>query len=249
LPKARSLAKKALEIDEFLAEAHASLAWSSFFLDYDWTASKRGFKQAIELNPGYATAHHWYAMNFMIMNRHDEAIREVKLAKNLDPLSLMINADLGSHLINAGRWDEGLEQLRKTLEMNPQFSQAYFYIGDAYMEKEEYEEAITAYKKASRIPWVAGLLGYAYARSGEKDKAMRILQELEEQSKERYIRSSSVFVIFLGLGEIDKALEWAEKAYNERDPFMPFINLYVPEKDRIRSDPRFNALLKKMNLN
>jgi serine/threonine protein kinase/tetratricopeptide (TPR) repeat protein len=249
MPKARSLAKKALEIDEFLAEAHTSLAFVTFYFDYDWAASEAGFKRAIELNPGYATAHQWYAAYFLIMNRNEEGIRELKLAKNLDPLSLQINADLGSHLIDAGRLDEGLEQLRKTLEMNPQFSQAHMYIGRAYMEKEEYEKAITALKKASRIPWAVGVLGYSYAKSGEKDKAMRILQELKEQSKEKHIGSPPLAYVYLGLGEIDKAIEWFEKSYNERDPIMPFINAVVPEKDEIRSDPRFKALLKKMNLN
>ena len=247
--KAKAAAQKALDLDDTLAEAHTSLGYVCLFYDWQWLSAEREYKRAIELNPGYATAHHWYAGYLAAMGRFDEAIAEMKQAQELDPLSIRLHTELGNYLRWSGRWNESIEHLLKTLEMDPNFGLAHLHIGISYALKERYEEAISAFQNAiklmGRSPRLISSLGSAYAMSGEKDKAEELLHELKEHLKEGDVPQTCIANIYIGLGENDKAFEWFEKAYEERDPLMAFLKTW-PEFEKLRSDPRFNELLKKM---
>ncbi len=248
-PKAKVLVEKALEIDENLAEAHASLAWVQFSYDWDWASAESEFKKAIKLNPGYAMARHWFGAYLSAMGRHDEALKEMKRAHELDPLSLMINNNIGLIYYHQRLFDKAIEQTQKTIEMDQTFSQAHYQIAKAYGMKEMYKEAIAAGRKASDLglPWGFAVLGWAYALSGDRDKAEELMQELEEVSKKRYVPLSSFSWTYLGLGDKDRFFELYDKACEERDPALPWFKV-SPECDVVRSDPRFTELLKKMNM-
>jgi len=248
-PKAKALAEKALEIDEKLAEAHASLAWVQFTYDWDWASAESEFKKAIKLNPGYAMAHNWFGGYLTAMGRHDEALKEIERAQELDPLSLMINNNRGMVYYHQRSYDQAIEQGQRTIEMDQTFSQAHYQTARAYYMKGMYKEAIAAAQKAYELglPWGSIALGWAYVLSGKKDKAEELLHELEEVSKKRYVPLSSFGWLYLGLGNLDRFFELYEKAYEERDPTLPWFEV-MPECDVIRSDPRFTELLKKMNM-
>lgn len=249
--EARTLAKKALEIDDTLAEAHGSRAFNNFIYERDWPAAESGFKRAIELNPGYAMVRSWYAIFLMAMGRHDEALREIRQAQRLDPLTIIINANVGAIFLYQRHYDKAIEQLQKTLEMDPNFVLAHYNLGKAYVMKGMYEEAIEAFQKTRELGliWGTGFLGYVYALSGEKEKAKDLLHELEELSKKRYVSPASEAFIYHGLREMDKTFEWYEKAYEELDPAMLFYKV-CPAVDSLglSADPRYIALLKKMGL-
>jgi len=248
VPKAKALAKKALEIDETIAEAHASLGFISMVYDWDWLTAENSFKRAIELNPGYATAHQWFAHYLTAMERHEEALKEMRFAQELDPLSLVINTLLGWTFYHQGDYDRAVEQLQKTLEMDPNYVQALWNIGRAYTMVGDYENAISVLQKISQLfPWAASSLGFTYALSGKKNEAEKLIHELEGQSEEKYVPPSAIVCIYIGLGEIDKAFEWIDKCYEGRDGWMTWINVY-PEVNSLRSDSRFKNLLRKMSL-
>lgn len=250
-PRAMATAMRALEIDDTLADAHASLAAFYLWHDWDWEAAEREFKRSINLNPGYATAHHWYADCLTVMDRSNEAIAEMKRAQELDPLSLIISTDVAKEFLYARKYDQAIQQCRKTLELDPNFYRVYKYLGLAYAKKSMFEEAITVFQKAKDLsaghPAVLGWLGYAYALSGRKREAQKMLNELEKKSTQQYISSIYFSTIYIGLGEKDRAFEWLEKAYNERSVWLIYIHR-SPIYDSIRSDPRYTALLKKMDL-
>ena len=249
-PPARIAAKKALALDDTLAEAHTSLAQVLYAYDLDFDGSIRGFRRAIELNPNYATAHHWLGIGPLIRSgRFDEAIVEGKRAVELDPLSLINNADLGNDYFLARRYDEAIEQVRKTLEMDPGFYSAYIALGQALEMKGARDAAIEDYQKARALnddPSILALLGHAYASSGNKTEAVKILEQLQELSKQRYVSAYSLAIVYLGLGDKEEALRWLEKSYEDRagtdigsikiDPFL----------DLLRGDPRFEALVEKV---
>ncbi len=250
MPKAKASALKALEIDNTLAEAYTSLAFYRFSYEWDWEGADIEFKKAIELNPGYPTAHHWYAEYLSATGKLNESIAEMKRALELDPLSPIIARDLGEKFYYMRRFDEAIEQFKKTLEMYPNFSPAYLILSRAYAQKGMYEEAIDSFQKAREIPGYTGQpsgLGYIYAISGERDKAEQILHALIKQKKEEFISSGRIAIIYAGLGETDKAFEWLEKACEEHTYFVSHLKV-GPQWDSLRSDPRFKALLKKMGL-
>jgi TolB-like protein/DNA-binding winged helix-turn-helix (wHTH) protein/Tfp pilus assembly protein PilF len=247
-PRAKAAAAKALELDSSLGEAHTSLAFSFDVFDWDWASADREFKRAIELNPGYATAHHWYAWHLIVLGQNDEAIAEMRKAENLDPLSLIISADIADALLIAGHYDESMQQSRKTLEMDPNFALAHYQLGQAWVQKRMYNKAIAELQKAIELSGdnslFASNLAYAYAVSGRKDEAVKILNEL----KNREHHSSNfceIALVYVGLGEKPQAMEWLEKAYEAR--FNPSI-LKRPAFDPLRSDPRFQDLLGRIGL-
>ena len=251
-PKARAAAEKALEIDPSLAEAHTSLAWVRVSYDLDWSAGEKEFKRALELNPNYATGHHWYSIYLTAMGRHAESLAQIKRAQEVDPLSLMINTDLGFVLFYGRQDDLAIEQYHKTLEMDKDFVVAYWRLAIIYAQKEMYDEALAATQKMRELlgdkdPLVLGAIGYIYALLGKRDEAKKVLNELSGLSKHSYISSMRVALIYMGLGQKEQAFKWLEKAYEERDFWMTFIKV-APPFDRLRSDPRFKILLKKMNL-
>jgi tetratricopeptide (TPR) repeat protein len=243
-------AKKALELDDTLAEARTSLAIAVWLYDFDFSQAIKEFQHAIELNPNYAIAHQQYGnITLLALGRFDDVIAEGKRAIELDPLSLVINTDLGVDYHYARRYDEAIAQLRKTLEMDPGYYFAYVNLGQALEMKGARDSAIAEYQKARALnddPSVLGLLGHIYAVSGDKTEALKILDQLKELSKQRYVAAYSFALIYLGLGDKEEALHWLEKSYEDRaGSDIGYIRI-DPLLDPLRGDPRFEALAEKI---
>jgi TolB-like protein/DNA-binding winged helix-turn-helix (wHTH) protein/Flp pilus assembly protein TadD len=248
-PRAKAAALKALELDSTLGEAHNSLA---FCLDgFDWNLDGGGkeFRRAIELNPGYATAHHWYAWHLALLHQYDEAIAEMKKAENLDPLSLVINADLAELLSLAHLDDESIKQSQKTIEMDPNFGLAHNHLGQAYLEKKMNDAAIAELQKAvqlsGRSPTCIANLARAYVAAGNRNRALELLNELKKRSDPGASHASEIAVIYAALGNVDEATNWLQKGYAER--FNPGV-LLRPGFDHLRSDPRFQDVAHRVGL-
>lgn len=249
-PKAKEAAIKALEIDESLAEAHTSLAFIKFRWDRDRVEAEREFQQAIKLKPNYAPAHQWYSSFLIALERFDEAIAEAKRTEELEPLSFTASSHLGWIYYLAGQSDRAIEQCTKILKLDPSSFPARRYRGLAYEQKGMYREAIDEFQKGVKVsgsPLMLALLGHAYAASGQKVEAQRVLSELGDLQGRRYVSSYTVAAIYAGLGDKDQAFKWLEKAYEERDVWL--MNLKVdPVFARIRSDKRFPDLLARAGL-
>lgn len=251
-PKAEAAARKALEVDSTLADPHATLGYSKDVFDWDWQSAEHEYKQAIELNPSYANAHHWYGSYLGAMGRYTEAVAEARKAESLDPLSLIISADLGMEaLLPAGRYDEAMQQCRKTLEMDPHFAVAHACLARSYEGKAMYKEAIAEMQEAINLSagsviWVSGL-GYLYARAGRRADAIEILNELKSRSKREWMPSQAFIWIYASVGEKDQAFAWLEEAYEERSDVMTVL---TEERafDPLRSDPRYKDLLRRLGL-
>jgi eukaryotic-like serine/threonine-protein kinase len=250
-PKAKEMAKRALELDETLAEAHTSLASTLFFYDRNYPEAEREYRRAIQLNPNYATAHHWYGVTYLAkMERFDEAIAELKQAQELDPLSLAINADVGNTYIQARQYDKGIEQLRKTVEMDQNFYVAHMFLGMAYQMKGDFQDAIAEYQRASQLnddPYVLALLGDVYAVSGRKDEAVKILDQLKRLSKQRFVYAYGVALVYVGLGDKDQAFEWLEKSFQNHEARINRLKV-DPLFDSVRSDARYADLIRRIGL-
>jgi TolB-like protein/DNA-binding winged helix-turn-helix (wHTH) protein/Flp pilus assembly protein TadD len=250
LPKAKAAAIKALELDSALGEAHNSLAFCLDGFDWDFDAAGKEFRRAIELNPSYATAHHWYAWHLSLLGQYDEAIAEMRKAENLDPLSLIINADLAELLVLAHSYDESIRQSRRTIEMDPNFALAHNQLAQAYLQKHMNDEAVAELQKAAQLsggsPTVMANLARAYVASGKRGEAIRLLSGLKKRSNATYSHGSEIAVIYAALGDTDQAMNWLEKGFEER--FNPGV-LLRPGFDPLRSDPRFRELVRRIGLN
>jgi tetratricopeptide (TPR) repeat protein len=246
-PKAKAAATRALELDNSLSDAHTSLASLGMF-DWDWQSAGKEFRRAIELNPGYATAHQWYAWHLNLLGRQREAIAEIRKAESLDPLSLIISADTADLLFVARRYDESIQQSRKTLEMDPNFAIAHFELSQTYLQKRMYSEAIAELQRAIELSGgsttFTSNLAYAYAVSERRNQAVKILNDLTSRSNGSS-DAAEIALIHAGLGEKDQAMAWLEKAFSER--FIPSI-LLRPGFDPLRSDPRFQNLVHRIGL-
>ena len=245
-PRAKAAAEKALALDDMLGEAHTSLA-NVLFRYFELAESTREFERSIELNPNYATAHQWYGRLMLLMlGQFDRAIAEVKRAVELDPVSPIIHADLGTIYTFARRYDEAIEQFRHTLELDPQFYWGHRQLGLALELKGDPGNAIAEYQKALQLsddPRVLAFIGHAEASTGRQSEARAMLVKLTEIAKTRYVSGYSFAVIHLALGEKDQALEWLEKDARERNGFeINFIKV-DPCLDPLRGDPRFEALV------
>jgi TolB-like protein/predicted Zn-dependent protease len=250
VPQAKVAVKKALELDDTLAEAHASSARIISGFDFDSIKAIAEFKRAIQLNPNYATAHHWFGSGpLLALGRFDESIAEAKRSIELDPLSLINNADFGNDYYYARRYDEAIAQLRQTVEMEPRFYLARYYLGQALQAKAQLSEAIAEYRKAAEVnddPFVLALLGQAYARVGQQAEANKILAQLNQEAKSRYVGAYGVGLIFLGLGDKNRAMDELERAYRENDGNDIYNIRIDPMLDDLRGDPRFEALAEKI---
>ena len=249
-PKAKAAATKALQLDDTLAEAHTTLSLAIWLYDFDSAQAIREFQRAIELNPNYAIAHQQYGNNTLAaLGRFDDAIVEGKRAVELDPLSLVINTDLGSDYYYARRYDEAIAQLRKTLEMDPGFYIAHLVLGQVLDAKGARDAAIVECQKARGLnddPSVLGVLARAYGLSGNKMEAEKILDQLKKLSQERYVSAYSFALTYLGLGDKEEALRWLEQSYQDRaGSDVGFIRV-DPLLDPLRGDPRFEALVQKI---
>ncbi|MCX5801031.1 MAG: protein kinase [Candidatus Eisenbacteria bacterium] len=251
ISEAEGAARKALELDPTLGEAHAVLGMIKSEVEWDWAGAEREFKRAIELDPSNPTAGHWHSHLLRHRGRLDEALAEIKRAQELDPLSLVISSNVGEVLYYLRQYDEAIAQYKKTLELDPNFAVAHSCLGSVYAAQGRFDEAIAESQKARALlgssPFGLSELGYAYARSGNKGEAARILNELLGLSKQAYSVSSGIALVYCGLGDKDKAFEWLEKAYQKREGGFLYLKM-DPAWDGLRSDARFSELLKKMGL-
>jgi TolB-like protein/class 3 adenylate cyclase/Tfp pilus assembly protein PilF len=251
LPQAKAAAAKALEIDESLAEPHATLAFIHTWYDWDWAGAEREAKRAIELNPNWGFGHIAYAQLLSATGRHEEAITEGRRAGELDPLSLIINTLNGSVFYHARRYEEATARLQKTLELDPNFWIAHLFLGKTNIEKRNYPDAIAELNKAKESSGgnseAVSALGCAWAGAGDSAKGRTILKELKSQASQRYVPPTNVAVLCYVLGEKDEAFTWLEKAYEDRDMRLCRVKV-EPKWDLMRSDPRFVAMLKRIGL-
>jgi TolB-like protein/DNA-binding winged helix-turn-helix (wHTH) protein/Flp pilus assembly protein TadD len=248
-PKSKAAALKAVELDSSLGEAHNSLAFALDGFDWNLDSGEKEFRRAIELSPGYATAHHWYAWHLALFGQYDEAIAEMKKAESLDPLSLIINADLAELLMLAHSYDESMRQSRKTIEMDPNFAMAHNQLAQAYLQEHMYKEAVVELQKAVQLsagsPTCIANLARAYALSGQRSESVKLMSDLKMSSTPGFSHASEIAVIYVSLGDTDQAMNWLEKGYAER--FNPGV-LIRPGFDPLRSDPRFQNLVHRVGL-
>jgi eukaryotic-like serine/threonine-protein kinase len=251
MPKAKQAAMKALQIDDTLAEAHTSLAQTRFLYDWDWPGAEIEYKRAIDLNPNYAHAHHWYSHYLLAMGRVQESLAESLRALDLDPLDLPITTHLGWHYLYAREYDRAIEQLRKALDMDSRFLPAHLFLGQAYAQKAMYDKATAELQQAVSLsretPVMVAVLGYAYAMSGKKGEAQIILHKLNALSMQRFVPSQEIATIHTALGEKDQAFEWLRRAYEERYSGLAYLK-NDPALDGLRSDPRFADLMRRVGL-
>lgn len=249
-PKAKAAASKALELDNSLGEAHTSLAFCLGLFEWNWDAAEKEYLRAIALNPGYATAHQWYALQLSALGRSDEAVSEMKKAASLDPLSLIINADLADVLFAARRYDEAIEQSRRTIEMDPNFPIAHYELGQALAQKKMFNAAIGELQKATELSGgdttCIAVLGSAYAAAGKPAEARKLLKELQSRTKPGFSYAPHEALIYSSLGDTPNAFSSLDKAY--ADHFDALI-LRSPGFDPLRSDPRFRDLTHRVGLN
>jgi TolB-like protein/DNA-binding winged helix-turn-helix (wHTH) protein/Flp pilus assembly protein TadD len=247
--EAKAAATKALDLDDSLSEAHTSRAFALDLYDWDWSTAETEYRRAIALNPGYATAHHWYAWHLMVIGRTNEGILELRKAESLDPLSLIIRTDLADALCIEHRYNESVQQSQRTLEMDPNFALAHYQLGQAFVQNQMYNEAIAEFQRAIELSGdnaaFKSNLAYADAVSGRRDEALKIAQDLEARASESSAADSNIALIYVGLGDNDEAMIWLNKAYQAR--FNPSI-LLRPAFDPLRSDVRFQDLWRRIGL-
>ena len=247
--KAKAAATKALELDNSLGEAHTSLAFCLGLFEWNWEAAEKEFQEAIALNPGYATAHQWYALQLSVMGRHREAIAEMSKAESLDPLSLIISADMADVLFAAHQYEDSMQQSRKAINMDPHFAIAHFELGQALAQKKMHKEAIEELQKASELSGgdatCVSVLAYAYVVSGRRKEALKLMNDLKSQSNRSFSYGVHIALIQTSLDEKDQAMASLEEAYTER---FDALALRSPAFDPLRSDPRFGDLLRRMGL-
>jgi TolB-like protein/Tfp pilus assembly protein PilF len=247
-PKSRAAAAKAVELDDTLAQAHASLGNIALNYDWNWVAAEKSLKRSIELSPGYAPAHHWYSLLLSALGRLDEASAEIRRALELDPLSLIMNHNVGLQLYYARRYDEAIEQYRKTLEMDPHFSVTRLMLMYAYAEKGMFREAIAQAEGISHSNAVRkAALAYTYARAGDRPQALGLVEDDTAASERDHAAPEAIAIAYVGLGEKDEAFAWLEKSYEEHTSFATFLKP-SPFFDPLRSDPRFAELLRRLGL-
>jgi TolB-like protein/tetratricopeptide (TPR) repeat protein len=249
-PRAKTAALRALELDPGLAEAHASLGFLRRFFDWEWSSAEREFREAVRLNPGYATGRRWYGQLLSGMGRHDEAIAEVRLALDLDPLSVIIHTALGDVLFYARRYDDAIAVYRKALELDPDFQAGHSDLARALEHSGRVDEAIRSYERAVALaggsmadPSVG--LANASAAAGRRDEALTVLDELKRRRDRQYVSPWGLASIYARLGDSGSALEWLERAYDEHDSTLVWLKVH-PRFDALRSEPRFVALMRKM---
>jgi TolB-like protein/DNA-binding winged helix-turn-helix (wHTH) protein/Tfp pilus assembly protein PilF len=250
MPRARSFAEKALALDESLAEAHTSLAFVLMHFEHDWVTAEREFQRAIALNPSYVTAHHWYAYCLMAQTRESEALREIRLAQELDPLSLIISTDVAEMFYYAREYDAAIRQAQKTLEMDPSFALAHRVLALAYEQMGMYKESLvelhTQVRLTGRSDYALAELARGYAVTGNRAEAEKLLRELQSMNPQNPGTSIGLAFVHAALGDEDRAFFWLEKAATER---MGIILIKVqPYFDSLRGDPRLLAIERRMAL-
>lgn len=250
-PKAKIAARKALEFDSTLAEAHASIAHIGLEFDHDWEAAEPEYRRAIQLKPGYATAHQWYGGYLSAMGRHAEALQQAETARTLDPLSLIIQTWVGLRYYFAGKYPEAIVEYRKALELDPDFAPAHWHLGWAYELTGRFEEGIAEAERAlaldsGNLLYLASL-GHAYASAGKTKEARAVLTRLDRAAQQQHVSAYHTGIIYIALGEVNTALDWLERARAERSPWLAYLGV-DPRAAPLRGNPRFESLLKKARL-
>jgi tetratricopeptide (TPR) repeat protein len=249
-PMAKAAAMRALDLDEKLAEAHASRGAVSETV-WDWDSAEAQYRRALELNPNYPTAHQWYAEYLAHTGRFGDAFREMKKAQELDPLSRIINTELGWIHYAAREYDRAIEQYTSVIDLDPDFALAHWRLGEAFKQAGMYDEAIAEIQEAARLsgrsPRMVARLGHAYAIAGRKQEALEALHELNGMSERQYVSPYEIAIIYAGLGERDLVFEWLERAYEDRSSWLTFLKV-EPSFDKLHSDPRFVDLVKRVGL-
>ena len=247
-PNAREAADKALQLDGALSDAYIARGLVSSMYEWDWNAAEHDFQSAFMVNSNDATVHHWYAEHLVNIGQADRAIAELERARGLDPLSLPINATLGRAYRDARRYQESIDQCKKTLDLDPDFAMAHWCLGVSYVAEKRYAEAITEMQRANDVgesPIYTYGVGYAYAAAGNKVKARAVIDALKQRADQTYMPAYFIAAIYGALDEKDQAFAWLQRAYDERDPQITYL-LLDPFVDPLRSDPRFNALVRKV---
>jgi serine/threonine protein kinase/tetratricopeptide (TPR) repeat protein len=250
-PKARDAAEKAIALDESDAEAHVALAIESQWYEWDWVAAEREFKRAIELNPDSGGAYGYYSWFLAPMGRGEQAVEEAKQPLQFDPLSTGLNGNLGSVLVFTHQWDKAIEQLRYSIDLDPNYWFDYCFLGRAYEQKGRLPEAIEAFQRGLALEGNTELwsgLGHAYAVSGKRDEAQKVLDHLKELSAHSYVAPYNVVVIYAGLGEKDEAFDWLNRAYDDRSYTLVEYLTTDARLDSLHSDPRFDELRRRIGL-
>jgi TolB-like protein/Flp pilus assembly protein TadD len=250
IARAKAAATKAIEIDETLAEPHATLGYVKFWYDWDFAGAESEFRRAIQLNSRYGTAHHWYGEALGLMGRFDDGVRELRLAEEVDPLSAIIHADLGKLFFLGRQPNQAIEQLQKTLELDPHLPLAHVFLALAWNNKGLHDQAIKELEKIAKAAGSRAIfkatLGFVYGQSGHEAEARSILDELIRlRSTNQYVSPFHIALVYVGLSENDKAIEWLRTAQRERDPFLVYIGV-DPNFDTLRADPRFIDLKKQI---
>lgn len=252
VPQAKAAALRALEIDNSLGEAYASLALMTGLCDWKWAEAEAYYRRALDVNPGYATTHHWLSTDHLcLLGRTDEALEEIAIARQLDPLSSIISEGFGYILMLAGRYDEASDHLQSIAAGDPKFYKSYTARGRVLIQLGRYGEALELLRRgehlSGNVPTVLGAMGQAYALNGQKAEARKLLREIEAMSQERYVPSTCFTLIHLGLGEKARALDWLEKGAAQHE--LPLAALGVhPAYDDLRREPRFAVLLERVGL-
>jgi serine/threonine protein kinase/Tfp pilus assembly protein PilF len=251
-PKAKSAALEALILDDTLAEAYASLGYISTIYEWEWKRAERNFKQAIELNPNYATAHHWYSVFLFAVGRFDESIVEIKRAQELDPHSSIINTNIGWPYYHNRQYDDAIEAFQNALLIDKNFWYAQWGLGLSYFQKGMYEKALEEHLKAKDLykdwqPKIESQIGCIYARWGRREEAEQMLNNLLKRLDQEYISPMVFAYLYLALEENDQVFEWLNRAFKVNDPELTWLKI-LPDYDPIRTDSRYTDLLKKMNL-
>ena len=251
IPKAKAAARKALALDDSLAEAHNSLAYATLNYDWDWRSADDEFKRSLELNPGYAQAHHWYSHLLAATDRMDDALAESHRALALDQLSPIMNVHLGWNHLFARQPDLALSQLAKTIELDPNYGLAYWYRGLAYEQQARFGDALTELRKGAELlkgnVVVTADIGHLYAVSGHKREAEQVIAELRQASTRRFVSSFEIALIHVGLGRVEPAFDALESAYRERSDLLVYLRV-DPRLDPIRSDRRFDDLVRRVGI-
>ena len=249
MPQAKAAAAKAIELDESLGEAHASLGQIKLIYDWDWPGAEQHFQQALALSPAYPTAHQWHGEYLVSMGVFDEGLAELQKARDLDPLSLIINTNLGLNFYFARSYDLAIPQLERALELEPNFFRAHLHLGMCYERKRMYSEAIDELEKARAISensWTLAALGHSHASFGAIAEAENFLDQLLELSKRQYVSCATIAVVYAGFGDrTDQTMEWLEKAYEERSGLLIWLKVW-PIFDDLRRDARFVSLLQRI---
>lgn len=250
-PMAKATALKALQLDDSLAEAHASLGMVYFYYEWNWSEASKEFKRAIALNPNYALARSWYALSLGSIGKYDEALYQARLAQSVDPLSLEIYTVVGRIFYLNHQYDQSITAYRKVIDLDPHYARAHVRLGMTFAAQGAFGDAIHEFEESQRLsgsdPYVEGLMGYAVSRSRDTGRAHNMLQDLSQHSRGKEVPAFSMALIFIGLGERDQAIAWLTKSYQDRSSYMVYAKT-EPLLDPVRSDPRFSALLRQMGL-